>query len=520
VNALRLAALAVLVTLAEGCISGRRLDATTGPRALVRVAEGRPDAMVDLADDAAAAQVQARWRVAEGAYVDVPGVELGADGRPEPSREHRALALTPRPRDPSWEAAAWTPLAPHDLPVRRGHGHLAMGWFRVELVLPAAIEGVPIEGATIVLEATVDDYAEVWVDGRLRPVLGERGGPVVAGWNAPNRVVLTRDARPGMRFDVAILAINGPLSRSPENFYFVRDALLEVHAPDPDDGPPAQTLALEGAALAALFPEPPRAERLVADLGDVSSLLWAADEGALWIADAEADVVRRFTAALDALSLVRTHAGFSGGEASPPRPGIGGMARDAEGRLVWSERGRRRVVRTERTLATTVLADRGALAGAVPGALVLGPDGATWTLVEREGERHLVRIAPGGEVARIEAAPTDGCALTLTGGTVLVTRASTSEVIALPPDGPTSVLATAAACGGLAVDTAGRLLVPTPGGLAVHAPDGARLGVLRTEASVRALAWGEPGTLYLVVADELLRLAWPGGADRETGSPP
>ena len=51
---------------------------------------------------------------------------------------------------------------------------------------------------------------------------------------------------------------------------------------------------------------------------------------------------------------------------------IGGMARDPEGRVVWSERGRGRLVRTERNLARTVLADRAALAGAVPGALAIG----------------------------------------------------------------------------------------------------------------------------------------------------
>ena len=42
-------------------------------------------------------------------------------------------------------------------------------------------------------EVVVDDYAEVWVDGKLSPALGQSGGAVVRGFNAPNRVVLTRD---------------------------------------------------------------------------------------------------------------------------------------------------------------------------------------------------------------------------------------------------------------------------------------------------------------------------------------
>ena len=35
-------------------------------------------------------------------------------------------------------------------------------------------------GATIVFEVVVDDYAEVWVDGKLAPVLGQMGGAVAA----------------------------------------------------------------------------------------------------------------------------------------------------------------------------------------------------------------------------------------------------------------------------------------------------------------------------------------------------
>jgi len=507
-----LAALGALLLLAAGCASGRLLDATAGPRALARVAEGRPDAMVDLADDAAAARVQASWRVAEGSFTEVPGVIPGPDGRPVPSAEHRTLALTPRPRHESWESAVWTPIAAHEVLDRRGHGHLAMGWLRLALILPEAIDGVPIAGATIVLHAAVDDYAEVWVDDRLRPALGERGGPVVAGWNAPNRVVLTRDARPGMRFEVALLAINAPLSRSPENFYFVRDALLEVHAPAPDDAPPAQTLAVEGDALAALLSASPRAELLVVGLGDVSSVLWSEDEGALWIADAETDVVLRYTVALDALSVVQRHAGFSGGPPSPPRPGIGGMGRDAEGRLVWSERGRGRIVRTERNLARTVLADRDALAGAVPSALVIGTDGAVWSLVEHAAGTRLVRLPPGAAPVPIPTAPADACALAATAdGGVLMIRSASSDVLALSPEGAATPLVRTrdATCAAPVLDRSGRLLLPTRRGLAVHAADGELLGTLRTGAPVRALGWGEAGALYLVTASELLRLPWP-----------
>src|SRR5439155_5649917 len=60
---------------------------------------------------------------------------------------------------------------------------------------------------------------------------GDIGGHVAAGFNAPNRVVLTRDARPGDRFVVAVFGINGPISASPRNYIWIRNASLDFYAP-------------------------------------------------------------------------------------------------------------------------------------------------------------------------------------------------------------------------------------------------------------------------------------------------
>jgi gluconolactonase len=76
----------------------------------------------------------------------------------------------------------------------------------------------------------VDDYAEIWVDGELPRTLGQTGGALVRGFNAPNRVVLTRDARPGQRIQLAIFAANAPLSDPPANYIWVRSATLDFFA--------------------------------------------------------------------------------------------------------------------------------------------------------------------------------------------------------------------------------------------------------------------------------------------------
>ena len=78
--------------------------------------------------------------------------------------------------------------------------------------------------------SSIDDYAEVWVNGELPLALGDTGGQVVGGFNAPNRVVLTRDARPGERFQIAVFGINGPISASPRNYIWMRTATLDFYA--------------------------------------------------------------------------------------------------------------------------------------------------------------------------------------------------------------------------------------------------------------------------------------------------
>ena len=43
----------------------------------------------------------------------------------------------------------------------------------------------------------VDDYAEITVNGNSPVVLGQRGGGAAGGWNAPNRVLLTKSGYTG-----------------------------------------------------------------------------------------------------------------------------------------------------------------------------------------------------------------------------------------------------------------------------------------------------------------------------------
>jgi gluconolactonase len=60
-------------------------------------------------------------------------------------------------------------------------------------------------------------------------VLGQPGGPVIKGFNAPNRVIITRNAQPGQRIQLAVFGINGPISYSPQNFIWIKSATLDFY---------------------------------------------------------------------------------------------------------------------------------------------------------------------------------------------------------------------------------------------------------------------------------------------------
>jgi len=104
---------------------------------------------------------------------------------------------------------------------------LDMGWYVLDVRVPDAVDGHSTAGRTLMFEATVDDYGEVWVGNEkemtCEVAFGKSGAGAISGHNAPQKVTVARDVRPGERYRVAILAINGPLGR-PGGQYFVRTA--------------------------------------------------------------------------------------------------------------------------------------------------------------------------------------------------------------------------------------------------------------------------------------------------------
>src|SRR5690242_1332646 len=163
---------------------------------------GRPAAIVNLMTDEGTNLVKAQWRYSDVKILDVDHRDPGQDLRPS-GLPNRTYDIVPHAGAADFDDTAWAVLRPGELEARKGHGRLSFNWYRTKLTIPDRIGGIETTGTTLVFEIVVDDYAEVWLDGKLPSVLGQTGGALVKGFNAPNRVVLTRDARPGQTFQLA-----------------------------------------------------------------------------------------------------------------------------------------------------------------------------------------------------------------------------------------------------------------------------------------------------------------------------
>ena len=135
------------------------------------------------------------------------------------------------PREPITTIPGGAKLSPEETQLRLSQGRVCFNWYRIRVTIPDRIGEFDPTGASVVFEVVIDDYAEVWVNGEMPHALGDTGGHVVGGFNAPNRVLLTDDARPGQQFQIAVFGINGPISASPHNYIWMRTATLDFYAP-------------------------------------------------------------------------------------------------------------------------------------------------------------------------------------------------------------------------------------------------------------------------------------------------
>jgi len=116
----------------------------------------------------------------------------------------------------------WEVVEPADLKKTYGPKKFSMAWYRIKVTIPEKVADTDIAGSAVWFRTTVDDYGEVWVNGKIDLAFGKSGRGAVSGFNTPNEVKLTDNAKPGQTFQIAVLAINGPFGNPPNNYIFFR----------------------------------------------------------------------------------------------------------------------------------------------------------------------------------------------------------------------------------------------------------------------------------------------------------
>jgi gluconolactonase len=499
---------------------------------------GTPDAIVDLRTQAGVGLVAGTWRWHDAGVVPADFNAPGSDQKPS-GAPIKTLDIAPHAGGPGPDGPGWQAIAPDDLEARRSSGLLAFGWYLLEVTIPQRVGSFATEGSAVVFEIVVDDYAEIWVDGKLPEILGQTGGGPVSGWNAPTRVLLTRDAHPGQRFRIAVLAMNAPLSDPPRNFVWVRSATLDLYG-------------TERARIAETFPakisqRAPELDEVIAPDATVEKVaggfvftegpVWDRDGGYLLFSAPNENVIYRWMPS-GVVYVHRPKSGYTGVDIGEyTQPGSNGLTLDREGRLTIAEMGNRRITRLEKNGAIATLADRyqGKRFNS-PNDLVYRSDGSLYFTDPNFGLPRLAddprKELPFAGVFRVRDGDVQLLATDLEGPNGIAFSPDERflyvgnwdpkrKVVMRYPVAPDGTLQAGevfydmtdapgeAAIDGLKVDQRGDLFVTGPGGVWVLSPAAKLLGILAaTPEEQHNLAWGDDDgrTLYMTALSGVYRI--------------
>ena len=499
-------------------------------------------ASVNLMTATGVESVHASWRYSDVELV--PTMHHAADASGQPTGTPVSTwDYQPHAGGRDFDDSQWAVLEPSTLSARRGNGRLSFNWYRIEVTVPERINDVELRGTDVIFETSLDDYAEVWVDGELARLTGQSGGSVVAGWNATNRLIIGRNVKPGQKIQLAVFGINGPLSDPPTNFIWMRLANLAFvpGSATPLAVPPQEVnvrVVRLDPAIDAIVPANPKIFKLAEGFQFTEGPVWQRNAARLLFSDPNANRIYAYDSKNAALSVFREQSGYAGSDiAEFGQPGSNGLTFDAQGRLTIDQHGNHRVVRIEgETL--TVLADRyqGKRLNS-PNDLVYRSDGSVYFTDPPFGLPKFYDD-PRKELAF------SGVYRARNGKTTLLTRTLKGpNGIAFSPDeqflyvgnwdpeakvvlrfpvkrdgslGASTVFADLTqevpgeeALDGIKIDKAGNLYLSAPDGLRIYSSSGKHLGTIIAPRPVHNFAWGEADgkTLYLTARDRLYRIA-------------
>ena len=501
------------------------------------VPNGKPEATIDLATFDGVKTVKGEWKYSDTRIIETDFKAVGADNQPT-GNAVKTYDYAPKAGVGDFDDSDWEIIPASDLQKRRGNGKLSFNWYRINITIPENINGFDTNGSTVVFQTALDDYAEIWVNGEISRFLGQRGGSIVAGWNAPNRLIIGRNVKAGQQIQLAVFGINGPISNPPTNYIWVREAKLDFYKGD--NSPVAITpsevnveIIKKDEAIEKIVGANPKIFKLAEGFKFTEGPVWT-NEGLLF-SDPNSNIIYKYSKD-GKLSVFKTPSGYAGADiAEYGQPGSNGLTLDLQGNLVVNQHGNRRIIKLENG-SETILADKfeGKRLNS-PNDLVFRSDG---TLFFTDPPFGLPKVFDD----KRKELNFSGVYSIYKGKIQLLTKEFTGpNGIAFSPDEKYLYVGNwdekkktvyryevqtdgtikngklffdftnfkgEDAIDGIKVDVAGNLYVSAPGGLQVLSKDGKHLGTIIVPNHVHNMAWGDDDgkTLYLCARSGLYRM--------------
>src|SRR5436189_3540958 len=297
-----------LVFLAGRAFAETNADAPTG----------KPDATIDLATKAGTNQVQGQCRYSDTRIIQVDFKAAGPDKQPT-GKPIKTYDFTPHAGGVDFDDSKWEKIDPTTLDARRSTGRLCFNWYRINITIPSRVNDVDLAGATAVFQTSLDDYAELWVDGEIARAFRQSGGSVIKGWNAPNRLIINRSVQPGQKIQLAIFGINGPLSNPPTNYIWMREAKLEFYKGGivPVAITPSEVnveVIRKDPAIDAIVPPNPKIFKLAEGFKFTEGPVWDRKGGYLLFSDPNSNTIYKYSPEGNGtLTVLREKSDYEGG---------------------------------------------------------------------------------------------------------------------------------------------------------------------------------------------------------------
>jgi len=506
----------------------------------------KPQAIADLKTTEGAALVSAKWFVQNA---DIVNVDFKAPG----PYAADVLALYPtgsairshllRPQIGSSDFdKGFKEIKPADLESREGTGLFSFVWYKVDVTIPETMGKLKAAGMAAVFEIVMDDYSEIWVDGKQSQAFGQSGNGLIAGYNTRNRVILSNNAHAGQKFRIDILGINGALGKLPDNYIWVRNAVIDFYKelPSSNSWKDVGKIYTIDQRLNDIITPGTKVEKIADGFQFTEGPVWHPD-GYLLFSDPNTNSIYRYDPSTRNISVYMSHSGYTGVDIGEyGQPGSNGLVIDRDGRLIIDQHGNRRVIRIEKKGPVTVLADKfdGRRFNS-PNDIVLKSDGTIYFTdppyglpnffddKRKELDYSGVFMIKNNEVTLVskDLGGPNGLAFSPDEKFFYVTNWDIRDIhhtktiwrYEVNTDGTLSngkiffdfnFTEDDEALDGLKIDKEGNLFVSAPGGIWIISPDAKLLGKIVTPERPANLAWGDEDakTLYLTAHTSLYKI--------------